>query len=214
MKLLIAIPTRGEMPYLFVKSLTDLIRRLDEDGVNYELAFQNATLVYLGRDKLAQKAMDGAFTHVLWLDDDMVFTPDLLDNLMFCGKPFVTGLAVGRREPHCACVFKEVYPKVDRWTYNEYPTSPFRVDACGFACVLIETKILERVWVKHGSCFFPTRELGEDVAFCKKAVDLGFEIWAEPTVQLGHIGQQVFYPEDEVRYGERIQNFDEVNKNA
>ena len=212
MKLLIAIPTRGQMPYLFVKSLTDLIRRLDEDGVDYELAFQNATLVYIVRDKLAEKAIAGDYSHVLWLDDDMVFKDDLLDDLMFCGKPFVTGLAVGRRSPHFACVFKEIYPGVQRWTYEEYPQSPFRIYGCGFACVLMETSILEDVWIHHGTCFFPTRELGEDVAFCKKAMDLGYEIWAEPTVKLGHIGEQVFYPEDEVEFGKNIQNFNEVNK--
>ena len=214
MKLLIAIPTRGQMPFQFVQSLTNLIRKLDEYGVVYEIAFHAATLVHLGRDKLAKKAIDEGFSHVLWLDDDMVFKEDLLDDLMFCGKPFVTGLAVGRRAPHCSCVFKEIYPKVERWTFTEYPSSPFRIYGCGFACVLIETKVLEKVWVTHGTCFFPTRELGEDVAFCKRAMDLHFEIWAEPTVQLGHVGTEIFYPEDEVKFGKGIQNFEEVNKNA
>ena len=214
MKLLIAIPTRGQMPFQFVQSLTDMIRKLDEDGIDYEIALHAATLVYIGRDKLAKKAIDGGFTHVLWLDDDMVFKADLLDDLMFCGKPFVTGLAVGRRPPHFSCVFKEVYPKVERWTYEEIPNSPFRIYGCGFACVLIETRVLEKVWVTHGTCFFPTRELGEDVAFCKKALDLGFEIWAEPTVKLGHVGWEIYYPEDEVKFTEGIQGFNEVNKHA
>ena len=212
MKLLIAIPTRDQMPFQFVKSLTDLIRKLDEDGINYEIAFQNATLVHIGRDKLAEKAIAKGFSHVLWLDSDMVFKADLLDDLMFCGKPFVTGLAVGRRTPHCSCVFKEIYPKVERWTFEEYPSSPFRISGCGFACVLIETRILEDVWMHHGTCFFPTRELGEDVAFCKRAMDLKYEIWAEPTVQLGHVGTEIYYPEDEVKFGNGIQNFNEVNK--
>jgi len=202
------------MPFQFVQSLTDMIRKLDEDGVNYEIAFHAATLVYIGRDRLAKKAIDEGFTHVLWLDDDMVFKADLIDDLTFCGKPFVTGLAVGRRAPHFSCVFKEVLPKVERWTYNEYPKEPFRIYGCGFACVLIETKVLEKVWITHGTCFFPTRELGEDVAFCDRALKLGFEIWAEPTVQLGHIGTQIYYPIDEVKYTEGIQGFDEVNKHA
>lgn len=212
MKLLIAIPTRDEMPYQFVKCLTDLIRHLDEEETDYEIAFQGATLVYIGRDKLAKKAIDQGFTHVLWLDSDMTFKPTLLDDLMFCGKPFVTGLAVGRRPPHFSCVFKQVLPKVERWTFEEFPSCPFQIAACGFACVLIETRVLEKVWTTHGTCFFPTRELGEDVAFCHKAKLLGFEIWAEPTVQLGHIGQMTFYPEYEDIYAESIQNFKEVVK--
>lgn len=212
MKLLIAIPTRDEMPYQFVKCLADLIRKLDEDEIDYDLQLQGATLVYIGRDKLAKKAIDQGFTHVLWLDSDMVFKPTLLEDLQFSGKPFVSGLAVGRRPPHFSCVFKEVLPKVERWTFEEFPSSPFQIAACGFACVLIETRILEKVWTTHGTCFFPTRELGEDVAFCYKAKQLGFEIWAEPTAQLGHIGQMTFYPEYEETYARSIQNFKEVLK--
>ena len=57
MKLLIAIPTNDMMPFQFVESLTKFIRRLDEDEVEYDVAFQGGTLVYVGRDKLVKKAM-------------------------------------------------------------------------------------------------------------------------------------------------------------
>ena len=210
MKLLIAIPTHDYMHYLFVRSLTRLIQKLDEDDVDYEVAYQGSTLVYIGRDKLAKKAIDEGFSHVLWLDSDMVFEATLLDDLMFSGKSFVTSIAHGRRAPHFSCVFKQVLPKVERWSYNEYPSTPFKIAGCGFACVLIETRILKTVWDKRGTCFFPTRELGEDVAFCKAAIDSGFEIWAEPTVQLGHIGHIAIYPEYAETYANSIQGFKEV----
>lgn len=81
MKLLIAVPTYDYMHYQFVECFTKLIRRLDEDEIDYEVAFQGGTLVYVGRDKLAKRAIDGGFSHVLWLDSDMIFTEELLDNL-------------------------------------------------------------------------------------------------------------------------------------
>lgn len=46
MKLLIAIPTYDYMHFQFVECLTKLIRRLDEDGIDYEVDFQGGTLVY------------------------------------------------------------------------------------------------------------------------------------------------------------------------
>ena len=214
MKLLIAIPTRDYMHFEFVKRLTDLIQKLDEDEINYKIAYQGSTLVYIGRDKLARKAIDEGFSHVLWLDSDMVFESTLLDDLMFSGKSFVTGIAHGRRAPHFSCIFKEVYPKVDRWEYKDYPSTTFKIGGCGFACVLIETRILKAVWDKHGTCFFPTRELGEDVAFCVKARECGFEIYAEPTVRLGHIGHITIYPEYSETYASSIQNFNEVMNNG
>lgn len=208
MKLLIAIPTNDYMHYQFVECLTKLVKRLDEDGIEYDIAYQGATLVYVGRDKLAQKAMNECYTHMLWLDSDMTFTEDLLDDLMFSGKPFVTGIAHSRRAPHVSCVFKEIWPKVDRWEGCEYPSNTFRIGGCGFACVLIETEIVRNVYNKNGTAFFPMRELGEDLAFCKRATEMGYEIWAEPCVRLGHIGHITIYPEYEQLYRGNIYGTD------
>lgn len=214
MRLLIAVPTYDYMHFQFVECFTKLIRRLDADEINYEVAFQGGTLVHVGRDRLARKAVEDGFTHVLWLDSDMIFTEELLDNLMFSGKDFVTGIAHARRAPHCSCIFKEIWPTPDRWEGHEYPTGAFRIGGCGFACVLIKTEIIKAVLGKHGTAFFPMRELGEDLAFCKRARDLGYEIWAEPSVWLGHIGHITVYPEYEELYANSIQNFNEVKNNA
>lgn len=208
MKLLIAIPTNDYMHYQFVECLTKLVKRLDEDGIEYDIAYQGATLVYVGRDKLAQKAMNECYTHMLWLDSDMIFTEDLLDDLMFSGKPFVTGIAHSRRAPHVSCVFKGIWPKVDRWEGCEYPSNTFQIGGCGFACVLIETEIVRNVYNKNGTAFFPMRELGEDLAFCKRATEMGYEIWAEPCVRLGHIGHITIYPEYEQLYRGNIYGTD------
>lgn len=192
------------MHYQFVECLTKLVKRLDEDDIDYDIAYQGATLVYVGRDKLANKAMNECYTHMLWLDSDMIFTDDLLDDLMYSGKPFVTGIAHSRRAPHVSCIFKEIWPKVDRWEGCEYPIQAFRIGGCGFACVLIETEIVRNVYNKNGTAFFPMRELGEDLAFCKRATDMGYEIWAEPSVKLGHIGHITIYPEYEKLYRSSI----------
>ena len=114
MKLLIAIPTNDTMPFQFVESLLKLTKRLSEDEVDYEVAIQGGTLVHVGRDKLALKAISSDYTHVLWLDSDMVFTEDLLDGLMFSGKDFVTGIAHARREPYPSCIFTEIFPNVSK----------------------------------------------------------------------------------------------------
>lgn len=207
MNLLVAIPTTDYIHHRFVECLTALVQRLDADGVKYNICYQSGTLVYHARDALAFKAIDEGYTHVLWLDSDMVFTPDVLDDLMFSGKPFVSGIAHGRREPHHSCLFTQIWPSVERFT--EYPNNTFRVAGCGFACVLIETSIMKAVKDANGVCFFPMRELGEDLAFCKRAADLGYEIWAEPGVRLGHIGHINIYPEYRDIYKQTIEGLKE-----
>ena len=211
MKLLIAIPAHDYMHMDFVKSLLGLTKRLDEDGIEYDVDVHGGTLVYHARDALATKAIEEGYTDVLWLDADMVFTDSVVEDLQFCGKPFVTGIAHGRRPPHKSCLFTEIYPGVDR--FKEYPNTPFKVAGCGFGCVLMKTEILKAIKDRHGTCFFPTRELGEDLAFCRRATEGGWEIWAEPSVRLGHIGHIAIYPEYREQYENSFEN-PEVVKNA
>lgn len=212
MKLMIAIPTYDYMHFQFVQCLTKLIRRLDADGIDFEVIYQGGTLVYVGRDKLAKMAIDQGYTHILWLDSDMIFNEDLLENLMLSGKSFVTGIAHARRAPHVSCIFNEIWPAVDRWEGHDYPKGTFKIGGCGFACVLMETKVAEKVYTINGTAFFPMKELGEDLAFCKRARDAGIELWAEPRVWLGHIGHITVYPEYEDLYANSIIGFNEVKK--
>ena len=91
MKLLIAIPAMDFICTEFVKSLLRLTDKLKDDGVDFETRIEAGTLVYFARDKLARYAMNNGFTHVLWLDSDMVFEPEILEDLQFSGKSFVSG---------------------------------------------------------------------------------------------------------------------------
>lgn len=201
MKLLIAIPAGDYIHAEFVKCLAKLMRRLDKDGIDYEVAIESGSLVYMARDKLACKAINEGFSYVLWLDSDMVFNDDLLEDLQFSGEDFVTGIAAIRRYPYGSCLFKDLEEgSMERWSEKDYPNNTFQVAGCGFACVLILTDILRGVWMTHKTCFLPTDTMGEDVAFCWRAGQLGFEVWAEPAVKIGHIAQITIYPDTVEKY--------------
>lgn len=211
MKLLIAIPAMDFMSTMFVESLIKLTQKLTRDGTPYEVEIKSGTLVYLAREHIVSKAIneDNGFTHVLWLDSDMVFTPDLVDDLMFSGKDFVTGIYHGRRKPFLSVIFSQISPTVKR--FEEYPKSAFKIAACGFGCVLIKTEILRYVRRSFHTCFTPLPSLGEDIAFCDRCVKLGIDIWAEPAVRLGHVGHIAVYPGDEHRWMTEISNLDDFN---
>lgn len=205
MKLLIAIPCMDTVPVAFMESLVNLARRLDRDKVCYEIGIESGTLIYMARDRLASKAVNNGFTHVLWLDSDMVFSDAIVEDLQFCGKSFVSGIAHGRRSPFISCLFKSLdLSALERWKYEDYPADTFKVAGCGMACVLMESKILNEVFLKFNTCFMPLLSYGEDLSFCKRAVSLGYEIWAEPTVRLGHVGHLTIWPEDAERYKSEI----------
>lgn len=202
MRLLIGVPSTDFMHTEFVQSLTGLLKRLQSDGVDYELHIESGTLVYMARDKIACRAINEKFTHVLWLDSDMVFTPELLEDLQFSGKDFVTGIAVSRRKPFSSCLFKSLdLNHIERYgDWEELPKNTFEVAGCGFACVLIAVDILKAVQEQFKTCFTPETLYGEDTAFCKRAASLGYHIWAEPAVRVGHIGHLTIYPDECARY--------------
>lgn len=205
MKLLIAIPTMDTVPVDFMKSLLYLTRRLSADRVDYQVAIESGTLIYMARDRLANVAINGDYTHVLWLDSDMVFGESIVDDLRFSGHDFVTGIAHGRRKPFMSCLFKNIeLDHLERWKLQDYPIGPFEVAGCGMACVLITTDILRAVKMKDGTCFTPFNQYGEDLSFCKRARALGYRIFAEPAVRLGHVGHLVIWPDDCERYRDEI----------
>lgn len=206
MNLLIAIPTMDTVPVEFMKSLLALTQHLSEIDVEYDVAIESGTLVYMARDRLASKALTGDYTHILWLDSDMVFEPCIVEDLQFCGKDFVSGIAHSRRSPFVSCLFKNInLSDLKRWTLREYPADTFEVAGCGFACVLISAEIVRAVLKKYGTGFTPFQSYGEDLSFCKRAADLGFKIYAEPTVRLGHIAHIAIWPDDIERYADDIQ---------
>lgn len=193
MRLLIAIPSFDTVRVEFVKSLISLVQRLDRDGHRADVKILTGTLVHVARDRLAAHAIGNAYDSVLWLDADMVFDDELLYDLQFSGKPFVSGIARSRRPPYCSCLFSslKVIERID-----EYPRDTFEIAGCGFACVLIKTEILTAVRNHFGTCFLPTSQLGEDLAFCQRAGELGYKIYAEPAARLGHVGNITIYPDD------------------
>lgn len=203
MRLMIAIPTMDIVHIDFVRSLTKLIEHLKDDGVDYELAIDNGTLVYIARHHLAVKAVRENFDQVLWLDSDMVFNEEIYDDLRFCHKPIVSGVCHSRRRPFTCCLFADLdLNHLTRANWQEH-REPFKVAGCGMAACLMDVQVIRDVLKEYGQTFTPMESYGEDLAFCKRAGELGYEIWADPDVRVGHIGHLTIWP-DEVQKWEEI----------
>lgn len=210
MKLMIAIPTLDYIHTEFVESLLKLTRKLDTDGVVYDVRIQSGTLVYMARNKLAHAALDEGYTHMLWLDSDMVFTENALDDLMFAGKKFVSCIYHARRRCHESCLFESYEPVPKK--FQTYPQGVFEIAACGFGGVFMDVQVIRDIQDKFGSLFTPLPAMGEDVSFCKRARETGYKLYADSSVVMGHIGHITIYPEDYERWKDTISNYDEVRK--
>ena len=193
MKLMVAVPTVDYVPADFVKSLAQLSLRLGRERIPADVEIVGGTLVYIARERLAHRAIRDEYTHVLWLDSDMIFKPSIVEDLLFCGKEMVCGAFVSRRPPYGPCVYTDISDPANMKKVENFGTEPFRVDGCGFAAVLTSVSLLDAVQSNFGTCFRPTEDYGEDLAFCDRVKQLGREIWCEPTVRPGHIAHVPVY---------------------
>ena len=194
-KVLIAVPCTDYMHADFVTSLMKLTGHMQREGIRHTVEILPGTLVYIGRDRLACKAINENFTHILFIDSDMVFDEHIVETLQFCDKDFVCGVFQSRRQPYGSCIYSSLKPleKV-----KSYGMQPFKIKGCGMACTMISTEILKEVQARYGSCFNPEIfdgiKFGEDLAFCWRANETGAEIWCDPTARVGHIAHVTIWP--------------------
>lgn len=194
MKVFVAIPSLDTVPALFCQSLA-LLQRAGDTIVG----FQVGSLVYNARNELARQAIKSEADWVLWLDSDMVFEPDLLKKMLkVCEEndiDFLTGLCFRRKLPYTPTLFDRLDKMEHGASYTtimSVPEGRFKVGGCGFAGVLMSTDVLLSVAARFGGRMFdPLEGFGEDVSFCWRARQCGYEIWCDSDIELGHIGSMV-----------------------
>lgn len=189
MKTMIAIPCLDTVQTEFAQSLV----RLQPVG-QIRHAFLASSLIYKSRTDLGLLALAEKADYILWLDSDMVFPPELLVNLMedIKGRDMVAGVCHMRRPPYEPVLYKKLRQGLtpadnESEKYLDYPKDEiFSIEGCGFGCVLMRTEVIQSVVDKYHELFAPLPGYGEDLSFCIRARGCGYEIHADPKVQVGH----------------------------
>lgn len=190
MKVFIAVPSMDSVPAFFAQSLALLQRDCD-----VQIGWEVGSLVYHARNNLARQALKSDADWVLWLDSDMVFAPDTLQRMLKVCKDndidFLTAVCFRRKPPYTPCLFDRL-ENVDKGaSYTALMSVPeglFKVGGCGFAGVLMSSDVLLSVQSKFGRMFDPMDGFGEDVSFCWRARQCGYDIWCDSSIEFGHVG--------------------------
>lgn len=203
MKTIIAIPCMDMVHTAFMSSLM-LMERVGE----VSCAIECGSLIYDSRNKLLARALNSGADRILWLDSDLEFQPDLMQRLsddLDSGFDIVSGLYFKRRPPFSPVIYNECeLRKLDglfaptATTFDDYPRNEiFSVAACGFGCVMMSMKAVEKIVQKNGSLLFmPAAGFGEDLSFCMRARDAGVQIYCDSSVKLGHVGFKTYTEEE------------------
>lgn len=202
---IMCIPCKGDIPIETVSSIM---------GLNFGGASRitQGSLIDDMRDAFSKEAIEGGYTHLLFIDSDMTFDSDAYQMLLNDDKDIVSGIFHKRAHPYTPTIVK------DGQIYIDYPQNElFEVDTTGMAFTLIKVSCLKAVMEEYNTCFKRAYPLGEDNSFCMRWKKLGeklgkeHKIYCDSRVKCGHIGKMIVRP-DVVRsmnYGTREEGNEE-----
>lgn len=135
--------------------------------------------------------------HMLMIDSDVIFTAhDIIkiENLLDQGYDAVCGVYAVGQPPYPPCVFERIPGDYKLTTVKEGITE---IGACGGGFLGISKRVMEAMPhhpfdnIREGEVFH-----GEDISFCHRIHELGFKLWCDSSIQLGHIRTTAIYTKD------------------
>ncbi len=150
------------------------------------------------RDMAATAAQLEGYTHVLFLDADMVWPSDTLVRMLaHHDKGIVSAFYVAKVSPYYPIALRGPTQEVDgvlmyshdkTWATGE--TAIRAEDVVGMGCTLVDVAIFDaigdRPWFAYENNSDGWPMVSEDVPFCRKAAAAGWGVWMDPTVKCGH----------------------------
>lgn len=188
MKIMIAVPINRPVEFRVFESFVRLANWRGKH--DYYFAFTQNSLVYDGRETLVQQFLQSDAEALMFIDSDMTFHPVSIEELEAHKMPIVSAKAFKRVPPYQPCFYSTVDVDSDGQVYLESPVEYgeglLPVKGVGMACCLIRREVFEKIEAPY---FFPTKNLGEDLSFCKKVTDAGIPIYVDTRWQFGHLAQ-------------------------
>lgn len=189
-KILLAIPTSK---YVEPECFQAVYEQKIPKEHKTELFIPAGYCVDVARNLVAKEALDRHADYIFWVDADIILPKNALCRLLSHGKDIVSGVYVFKVMTNRHAVVKRFkqgekdrYENllVDEILSAEVPL--MNVDAFGFGCVLTKTEVFERIAYPQ---FIYTADMGEDVYFCRKAQNAGYELFLDSRVLCGHKGE-------------------------
>lgn len=145
------------------------------------------------RNWIATKAVNSGADYLFFVDDDMILPKDTLERLLEANKDIIGGVYLTKYEVQA--------PVYELLPDTEAKDDIFEVAAIGTGAMLIKCDVFKKIpqnykgtkgwfnyiWNDNGSV-----AMSHDWLFCKNARELGFKIWAEPRLDIKHIGSFTF----------------------
>jgi hypothetical protein len=199
MRVTLAIPNRDDFK---AEMVATLMRTVTQTGGLCNLTMPATCYIDNGRNQCWEDAKSFDSDYLLFIDsDNSIDHPgNAFKQLVDMKVDVASGVYVQRAFPYRPNVYDFTRDGRVR-NILTVPDKPFKRDATGCGFLLISRKVMDaftpEAIEKYGKPFnfmnygLPN-ELREDVAFCWRIKQMGFELWFDPTFKMGHHGKMNF----------------------
>lgn len=193
----IGVCTGGTMRSETVTSLVGAMDVIRANGIKANLAIQIGGYVAKNRNSLVETAINNGSTHIMFIDNDQTFRPSAIQRLIDHDKDIVCAPYNARPAPGQQVVStiklldENGELPMDGGTKEfEIPAGLFKVGGSGTGFMLIKTSVFGKLKKPYFVAWEDEEGVHhtEDIEFCIKARKAGYDIWANPTIPIGHIG--------------------------
>ena len=213
-RVLVTVPNEGWVRKELMETMLSLL--MDQ---RYVLRFNFPVIkpIEESRNQLAKLFMSEGHDYWLSIDCDNVPMRNPLDLVALdkdiVGAPYPVGHGITRKGQNPVGLSGYVWHEESKgYVSDPRPYGLKRVDAVATGCILIARRVLESKAMMDGGPFTRplnedgTQKIGEDYAFCDKALKNGFEVWCNFDLPVMHIKEVELRDYAESLYAHFLEN--------
>ena len=144
------------------------------------------------RNLLVLEALKSNCTHVIMMDTDQEYPYNTITKLLSHDLDAVGALVYRRYPPFDPVMLRSN----DKGGFIKVPEEEMfsgeliEVEATGCGCVMFNTQVFETVpypWFEFMPAEGPTADMGEDIGFCIKLRNAGYQVFVDTAIEVEHL---------------------------
>lgn len=189
----------------------------------HQIGVTERTLIHNARNQLANGFKQTDCEWAFWMDSDMIFPAPTIVHLIEKAKEldtkFITGVYYQRLNQHLPVLWRKNPVKMDGTKLPDFPATsdgreaylhhfvippeniPIKADVCGFGAVAMHREMVEKIPYPYFKTI--SDDCSEDFYFCLKAKEAGYQLWADPSLEIGHMSNPVFVTRKDMKLDEK-----------
>jgi hypothetical protein len=200
-RVMIAVPVNRDFPWQTTMSLIQTVAMLHDKGIGYEIKFcVGGSIVQKSRSHLADMFLTSNCDRLFMIDSDMAWSPEDAFKLI-CKSTMMDVVGASYPQKSYPITFLTSMDADGPVRTNEHGCVPIKGMGLGFT--IVRRKVIEglahfapKVKNDDGTMMPMVFHIeieddvfvGEDIQFFRDCAKLGAEVWCDPSIELGHVG--------------------------